>query len=250
MEENIRKLKESEDGQNKKKRTVRRLFFFFAVVLLFSGIAVLSLLLERPKGQWTLVDSDGAMKSDGSAISNGSNHFSAGSAAFLSSESSLTANKIPVYIVGEVVNPGVYEIKPGSFLYQLVELAGGLTPNAAEDSVNLAYQISVNQMIRIPSKKEIENGEGGGTGESLILDHQNGFSNGTDGAKSGNVKVNINAAEEGELDTLPGIGAATAAAIIAYRNENGKFATIEDLMKVPGIKENKFNQIKSLIDVK
>lgn len=249
MEENVRKMKESEDGQNKKKRTVRRLFFLFAVVLFFAGIAVLSLLLERPKGQWILIDSDGAARSYGSVISSGINDSGTGSSPVLSAEPSLAANKIPVYIVGEVVNPGVYEIRTGSFLYQLVEMAGGLTKNAAKDSVNLAFQITVNQMIRIPSIKDIENGKGGGTGESLILDNENGFSNGT-GAKSENIKVNINAAQEGELDTLPGIGAATAAAIIAYRNENGKFATIEDLMKVPGIKENKFNQIKNLIDVK
>lgn len=142
--------------------------------------------------------------------------------------------KIPVYLVGAVKNPGIYHIVPGTYLYELVELAGGLTEDAATEQINLAAAITTNQLIRLPTSSEIE------AGYSVIGEIR----------ASQTTLVDINQADQALLETLPGIGPATARAILAYREENGPFSCIEDLMKVPGIKEARFSALKDLIVVR
>lgn len=144
-------------------------------------------------------------------------------------------NLIPVYLVGAVVRPGIYHIKPGSYLYQLVEMAGGLLDIAASDRINLVMQLNDSQLIRIPTHEEANAGQsaewiGEKTQASPMID--------------------INRADSALLEKLPGIGPATAQAIIAYRSKNGPFQRVEDLMKVAGIKESRFEQVKDLIVAK
>lgn len=151
--------------------------------------------------------------------------------------------KIFVYITGQVKNPGVYQVEESARLYVVIEMAGGFTKKASKESLNLAQKVVDGQQIKVLSKAEYKKQNGAGTavvgdaGESHNVD---------DGAGS---VININTATAEELMTLPGIGETKAEAIINYRNENGNFSKIEDVMQVPGIKEGAFDKIKLLIGI-
>ena len=139
---------------------------------------------------------------------------------------------IYVHICGAVINPGVYQVPAGTRVYQALELAGGSSNDAYLSGINLADKLADGQKVYIPA--EGENAEG-------ILSTDSG------GVQS--VMININTASEAELMTLPGIGQSRAKDIINYRVKNGLFESIDDIMKVSGIKEAAFEKIKDLIKV-
>ena len=139
---------------------------------------------------------------------------------------------IYVHICGAVINPGVYQVPVGTRVYQALELAGGSSDDAYLSGINLADKLADGQKVYIPA--EGENAEG-------ILSTDSG------GVQS--VMININTASEAELMTLPGIGQSRAKDIINYRVKNGLFESIDDIMKVSGIKEAAFEKIKDLIKV-
>ncbi|MBQ8279200.1 MAG: helix-hairpin-helix domain-containing protein [Roseburia sp.] len=138
-----------------------------------------------------------------------------------------------VYVCGAVQTPGVYALPEGSRIYEAISQAGGLTVDADGTCVNQAEQISDGMMIRIYTQAETSEAEAYEIDESQPDDG----------------RVDINSAGIAELMTLPGIGASKAEAILSYREENGDFSKIEDLMNIPGIKEGIFNQIKEHIKV-
>ena len=131
-----------------------------------------------------------------------------------------------VYVCGAVVQEGVYELPAGSRLYEAVEKAGGFTEDAACSQMNQAEILKDETRIYIPT-----------IGEMAEAQKQ------TDG------KVDINVASKEELMTLPGVGEAKAAQIIQYRESNGRFKNIEEIMNISGIKEGLFNQIKDYIKI-
>lgn len=131
-------------------------------------------------------------------------------------------------IKGEVNNPGVYKVNSDYRLFQVVNLAGGLTTSADTLAVNLSQKIRDGLAIYIPSvDDEYE--------KVVVTDVNEGM-------------ININQASQSALESLPGIGPSTALAIIEYRAEN-VFMVIEDIMDVPGIGEATFNDIKDSIIV-
>ena len=140
-----------------------------------------------------------------------------------------------VYVCGDVCEPGVYYFQTGSRIADAVMAAGGMKEDADADYVNLAGYLADGQMIYIPV--EGENMPSGSGNETLTSSEQGGS------------LVNINTAGEAELTTLPGIGQSRAEDIISYRENNGSFAKIDDIMKVPGIKEASFDKIKDMICV-
>lgn len=142
------------------------------------------------------------------------------------------SESVIVHICGAVVNPGVYELPPGSRIVDAVDKAGGLSVDADESYVNLAAVPNDGEQIFIPTIEE-----------SVIMKQTRQET----GVSSG--KVNINTADKALLCTLPGIGDTRAADIIAYRQEHGNFSTIEDIMQVSGIKEGSFQKIKEMIVV-
>ena len=144
-----------------------------------------------------------------------------------------------VHVCGEVANPGIYELPAGSRIYEAVKAAGGFTENAAEESVNLASPIEDGVQIRIYSKDEAETLAAG----AAPFD---GFEASGEGKEP---VVNLNTATKEELMTLSGIGESRAEDIIRYREENGGFQNIEDIMKVSGIKDAAFQKIKDRITV-
>jgi len=152
----------------------------------------------------------------------------------LATESDKTQDIIPVYLVGAICKPGIYQIRRGAYLYELIEQAGGMTDEAAVESVNLARSIDSNQLVRIPTRDEVAAGYQEPQWEP---------------GQETNRLVDIGRADQRQLETLPGIGPATARAIITFREKNGPFQTIDDLMRVPGIKEARFEMLKDLICV-
>lgn len=147
--------------------------------------------------------------------------------------------KIKVYITGEVKNQGVIELEEGDRIADAIEKAGGQTEQASLKNVNLAYQLEDGQKIYIPNINDTE---------TEIID--DGASGVVDDATIKQTVVNINKADEKELQSLNGIGESLATSIVQYRKENGKFETIEDLKNVPGIGDSKFENIKEYIKVK
>ena len=155
------------------------------------------------------------------------------------SETEAMAPAFVVHVCGEVANPGIYELPAGSRIYEAVKAAGGFTENAAEESVNLASPIEDGVQIRIYSKEEAETLAAG----AAPFD---GFEASGEGKEP---VVNLNTATKEELMTLSGIGESRAEDIIRYREENGGFQNIEDIMKVSGIKDAAFQKIKDRITV-
>ena len=142
-------------------------------------------------------------------------------------ESESSVEDIYVYICGHVNSPGVVKCLKGTRLYEAVAMAGGADDLADMSAVNLAALVADGERIYIPAYGE----------DISVIEEQ------TEGI------VNINKATESELMTLPGIGSSRAADIVRYRTDNGRFQTIEDIMKVSGIKEAAFNKIKNYICV-
>ena len=162
----------------------------------------------------------------------------------LSSISSMTeisaaSKQIKIYICGEVVNPGIYEVEQGTILNDVVLLAGGFTEDAALDHLDLVYVFNDNMSVYIPSEETLSEGD------SVILRNVS-----ASGGTEEQTLVNINTATKEELITLPGVGESTARAIIDYRNENGAFESIDDIKKVAGIKDGMFSKIKDQIKVR
>lgn len=147
-------------------------------------------------------------------------------------------NNIIVHVAGAVKNPGIIELSEDSRVSDAIEKAGGLTEEADIKKINLAQFLEDGIKIYIPTHNEIEEEN---IMEEEILDSSNNETN---------KKININTATQSDLENLPGIGESTAIKIINYRNENGKFKSIEDIKNVKGIGDSKFEKIRELIIVK
>ena len=145
---------------------------------------------------------------------------------------------IIVHVCGAVKNPGVYQLDREARVIDGVEHAGGFIEQADMEYMNLAGKLLDGDKIWIPTKEETA---------ALGNNHLYATSFEKESSESG--KVNINTADAELLCTLPGIGESRAAGIIAYREEYGRFATIEDIMNVSGIKDSSFRKIKDYIIV-
>lgn len=141
----------------------------------------------------------------------------------------VTTASIYVHICGAVAQPGVYEVPEGSRVFELLAMAGGATAEGMEDAMNLADVLEDGERIVIPTREEASLMMEGGDREEKL--------------------VNLNTANRQELMTLPGIGETKADDIIRYRETNGSFKQITDIMKISGIKEALFEKIKEKIKV-
>ncbi len=136
-----------------------------------------------------------------------------------------------VDVSGCVKDPGVYKVPEGSRVFEVIEKAGGLTENADTSGINQAEPVSDGLKITVPDRDTALAEKGAAE---------------TDGMTEG-VKVNINTADSEALQKIPGIGPVTAGKIIMYREQNGRFGSVEDIMNVSGIGEKTFEKIKSEI---
>ena len=161
--------------------------------------------------------------------------------------------EIVIHIAGQIKKPGIIRIKEGARIADIIEKAEGLTEKANIENINLAYIVEDGQKITIPSKEETEEKESITTqaGEGIITDTSQTSNIKTDTPKQKTTgKININKAEQEELQNLSGIGESTAIKIIEYRKQNGEFKEIEEIKNVPGIGDAKYEQIKENIKVK
>ena len=175
-------------------------------------------------------------------------------------EVSQEPEEIYVDVSGAVVSPGVYCLDAGSRIFQAIEAAGGCTTEAAPVCLNQAAELSDGQKVYVPTVQEAEdvaagNGAGGNAGNLWDLGTQSSVTGQTSegtgqvSEDTGTGKVNINTADKELLTTLPGVGSSKADAILAYRQEQGGFSSIEEIMNVEGIKEGVFARIKDRISV-
>lgn len=144
-------------------------------------------------------------------------------------ETKETAEKILVYVCGAVKEPGVVELEQYARVVDAIALAGGFTENADETYINLAGKLQDGEKVYVPTVAEVSQWKAEESIEKLI---------------------DINTADVDELCKLSGIGESKAADIITYREKKGPFQRKEDLMKVPGIKENLYEKIADKIIVK
>ena len=155
-------------------------------------------------------------------------------------------NIIIVHITGAVKNPGIVKLEEGSRIEDAINKAGGLNEDADITNVNLAYILEDGIKIKIPSSLDVtevqnENILNSDSGENIVEEFEN--------SDKGSL-LNINKATKQDLQNLPGIGVSLASKIIEYREENGKFANIEDIKNVNGIGDSKYENIKEHICVK
>ena len=184
----------------------------------------------------------------------GENSASEGSAASSVStadssvQEDISSGQLFVYVCGAVEKAGVYELDENSRIVDAVEAAGGFAEGADRTYVNLAARVTDGMKLQIPTLEEASDSKLAKGIESfdqgfVAAASQTAATGGSEGL------VNINTATREELKSLSGIGDSTADKIIRYREDNGGFGKIEDIMKVSGIKEKLFSKIRDNITV-
>ena len=155
-------------------------------------------------------------------------------------EEVILEEEAPLFVLdvqGAVLTPGIVFLPEGSRVYEALEKAGGVLENADTKYINQAEYIADGMIIYVPWKE--------GEQEGLLYGEAEGKQGGASSSQGD--KININSASREELMSLPGIGESLAGAIIRYRQENGFFQNIQQLMEVGGIAEKKFEQIRELV---
>lgn len=139
-----------------------------------------------------------------------------------------------VHVSGAVVAPGLYVLDESARVVDAVAAAGGFAPGADEGAVNLARTLSDGEQLHVPAVGETASAPGAAQ---------------TGGAPAGDGRVNLNTADLAALDTLPRIGPAMAQRILDWREANGRFTAVEDLLAVPGIGDKMLESLRDLVTV-
>ena len=158
---------------------------------------------------------------------------------------------ITVYITGAVANPGVISLDSNMRLDDALKKLGGTTKDADINRINLAMKLEDSQHYIIPyigqeddpSQKDMQ-------ASNNSSDSAGNLANSSSASNLQDSKININSADESQLETISGVGPSTAKKIIDYREKEGKFSSIEDIKNVSGIGDKKFESMKDSIDVK
>jgi len=158
-----------------------------------------------------------------------------------------TKEPIAVHVIGAVPRPGLYEFAKAARVQDAINAAGGLLASANVGAINLAAPLEDGQQLNIPYKAGAEPTASSSDDSSLTLPGATEES--TNSTQNNSELININTASVEELDSLPGIGPTIAQRIIDYREENGPFQTIDDIVNVSGIGPATFENIKELITV-
>ena len=147
---------------------------------------------------------------------------------------------IYVHVFGAIARPGLYLLKDGDRIVDLISSAGGFTATADQSKVNLARLLVDGEQVGVSNLGEAAVlGEGSKAGSGGI----------GPGAEATGSKINVNTADSTSLETLPGVGPATAKLIIDWRSKNGRFTAIEDLLSVSGIGVKTLEHLRGLITV-
>lgn len=160
-------------------------------------------------------------------------------------ESEISKSLIMVHIYGAVENPGIYELIEGSRVDDALKLARPTSEALIDKYLNRAKILVDEAAIFVPTLEDLENSHN--SQANLLM--EDGF-NSLNQEKNSNAQININTASAAELQKLPGIGAVKAEAILQYRENNGKFKTIDDLANVTGIGAVTLENLKEQISVR
>ena len=144
-----------------------------------------------------------------------------------------SAGELYVHVSGAVQTPGLYVLPAGSRVVDAVAAAGGFAGDADRDAVNLARTLDDGEQLPVPREGEVPPAAAAGTGS----------------ASSRDGRVDLNTADATLLETLPRIGPALAERIITWRDDNGGFTSIEDLLAVPGIGDKMLESLRDLVTV-
>ncbi|MGO1675115.1 MAG: helix-hairpin-helix domain-containing protein [Brevibacterium aurantiacum] len=255
-----------------------RLPILVALAVVTIAVLVIAFLLFRPAPQHAAsedqagtVDDHGSASHDGPGTASGDKGGPEAASAAPSTES----GDVIVHVTGAVQSPSVVILAPGARVQDAVEAAGGLKSEADAEAINLARVLQDGEQIHIPMRGEdpgpgasdadsagtnaaggAEQGAGGGAGQdggsgsagSSGTSDSAGASGSASADPNSGTAVNLNTADLTTLETLPGVGPVTAEAIIAYREEQ-PFATVDDLLLVPGIGPKTFESLKDLVIV-
>lgn len=189
------------------------------------GIGVLVTALSPHGGEAVLGASEGAASSVGSASGSGSATIGSGGDGELAVGES---GRVYVHLLGEVAHPGLYQLDEGARAVDLIAAAGGFTEAADPSAVNLARFLVDGEQVIVPAL-----GAGPSAGAAASVPG----------------KVNLNTADQAELETLPRIGPALAQRILDWRTANGRFTAVEDLLSVTGIGDKTFEGLRDKVTV-
>jgi competence protein ComEA len=153
-------------------------------------------------------------------------------------------SEVVVQVAGAVLAPGVYHLAEGSRVVDLVQVAGGPAPEADLDAVALAARLVDGQRVQVPRRGEVLPDEVTGRAPPPAASPPSGVD-----ASGPLTPVDLNTATAAELDELPGVGPATAQAIIAYRDRHGPFSSVDDLAEVRGIGPARLEALRDLVVV-
>ena len=145
-----------------------------------------------------------------------------------------------VHAAGAVVSPGVYALPAGARVADLLLAAGGALPEADLDRLNLAARVSDGDRVYVLRKGETADSAVAGPGPAASA---------SAGGSAATGPIDLNTATAEQLDTLPGVGPATAQAIITYRSRHGRFRSVTELLEVPGIGPAKLEAVRALVRV-
>ena len=227
------------------------------VVLLFIGIAGVIFVIhgrgnENTQGLEVALDTSDSKSADtvdteslipekGKQLHDGNKSYNSKTADKENSSTAKENRKIFVHVCGAVKNEGVYQVEADARVVDAIKAAGGLTGKAASSGINQAKQLEDGVQIYVPTKKEVLKASTQNPGLPKDI-----LQNTTSESLKGTV-ININTATKEELMQLKGVGEAKALLIITYREANGGFKEITDLMKIKGIKQKFFDKIKDNI---
>jgi len=196
------------------------------LALLGVGAAVVAT-VATPGGQVVAVPVDDAGSGAESGIGSGAG------------DGGVSAEVVVLHVLGAVADPGIVELPLGSRVVDAIAAAGGPTDAADLAAVNLARVVVDGEQLRLPAVGEVVPGAAGPAGSA-------GGAGTVGGASSGvaDGRININTADAAGLEQLPGVGPAIAARIIAWRDENGPFRSVDELTAVSGIGERTLDGLR------
>ncbi len=151
------------------------------------------------------------------------------------------AGPVIVHVCGAVKNPGVYTLPAGARVFEAVAKAGGALPGAEQEAVNLAAPLSDGQQVYLPGRGEAAPPAAASTATSSAARNET--------AAAPRFPLNLNQVNAADLENIPGIGPALAGRIIAYRQANGPFTQVDDLLNVSGIGEKTLARLRPYLKI-